>query len=71
MLYLSGRQSKLSAPRRCGSPDELSPEAEFAEGESSSGSPQHRGVDNFGCRPERYDIEVLLPHSYFKGTVFF
>ena len=28
--------------------------------ESSSGGPQHRGPDSLDCRPERYDIDVLL-----------
>ena len=42
-----------------------------AEGDSSSSGPQHRGSDRFACRPARYDIDVLLPNSYFKGTVFF
>ena len=35
--YLSGQQSKLSAPQCCGPPDELSPEAKVA--------------DSFDCRP--------------------
>ena len=41
------------------------------EGDSSSGGPQHQGADSFDCCPERYNIDVLLPNSYFKGTVFF
>ena len=42
-----------------------------AEDDSSSDDPQHRGADSFDCRPERYDIDILLLNSYFKGTVFF
>ena len=52
--YLSGRQSKLSAPRYCGPPNELLPSA---SGDSSSGA-QHLGADSFDCLPERYEIDL-------------
>ena len=65
----SGRQSKLSArgavrhlmnyrprpPRCCGTTDELLPSA---EGDSSSGGPQHLWTDSFYCGPEKYEIVV-------------
>ena len=35
---------------------------------SSSGGPLLQGADSFGCRPEKYDIDVLLPNSYLKGN---
>ena len=37
-----------------------------AEGDSSSGGPQHRGADTFDCRLKRYEIDVLLTNSYLK-----
>ena len=37
-----------------------------AEGYSSSGCAQHLGPDSFECRPERYDIDVLLPTTISK-----
>ena len=68
--YLSGRQSKLSAPRSCGHMMNYCPRLK-ASGNSSLGGPQHLGADSFDCRPERYNIDVLLPNSHFKGNVFF
>ena len=57
--YLSGRQSKLSAPRCCGPPDD-----------NPTGGPQHLRADSFDCCPERYEIVVLLPNSYFSRNCF-
>ena len=49
----------------CGPPDELLLKAEASD-HSSSGSQQYLRADNFDCRPERYDIDVLLadPKKY-------
>ena len=33
---------------------------------SSSGGPLHLGPDSFDCRPEKYNIDILLPNSYLK-----
>ena len=60
MNYLKNYRPR---PKCCGPPEELS-----AKGDSSSGGPQHRGADSLVCRPERYDTDVLLTNSYFKGS---
>ena len=51
---------RLSAPRCCGPPDELSPD-------SLSGGPQYQGTDSFDCRPERYK-KSCIPKTDGKGS---